>query len=117
MEQPRHCAYNKTRESFLALDVTVGEFTFAMLEQFLPEFAPKAGAGLWLLPFRGIPDRGLRAPLDLVYLDANCCVLDVVESFPAFCVSASSPPAASVLVLPAHSIFSSHTRSGDQLLI
>ena len=68
-------------------------------------------------PFRGIPETGMRAPLDLVYLDEDCRVIDVVESFPTFRVTPSSPRAASVLALPTHSIYSSQTQPGDQLLL
>jgi len=68
-------------------------------------------------PFKGIPDTGMSAPLDLVYLDEECRVLDVVESFPTFRVTPLSPRAASVLALPAHSIYSSQTQTGDQLLL
>jgi hypothetical protein len=56
-------------------------------------------------------------PLDLVYLDEDCRVIDVVEFFPTFRVSPSSPPAASVLALPIHSIYSSQTQPGDQLIL
>jgi hypothetical protein len=57
------------------------------------------------------------APLDLVYLDAECRVIDVVESFPTFRVPPLSPQATSVLALPTHSIYSSQTQSGDQLML
>ena len=42
-------------------------------------------------------------------------MLAVVELFPTYRVSPSIPPAASVLALPAHSIFSSQTQAGDQI--
>jgi PilZ domain len=40
-----------------------------------------------------------------------------VESFPTFQVSSSSPRPNSVLALPAHSIYSSQTQPGDQLVL
>jgi hypothetical protein len=55
--------------------------------------------------------------MDLLYLDADSRVLEAVEFFPTFKVSPSCPPAASVLALPAHSIFSSQTQAGDQLML
>jgi hypothetical protein len=70
-----------------------------------------------MVPFRGIPATGLSAPLDLIYLDEECHVIDLVESFPTFRVSSSSPHAASVLALPVHSIYSSQTQTGDQLVL
>jgi hypothetical protein len=61
--------------------------------------------------------KGLFAPLDLIYLDEDCQVIEAVESYPTFLASPSRPRAASVLVLPAHSIYSSQTQMGDQLVL
>jgi hypothetical protein len=70
-----------------------------------------------MMPFRGIPDTNMHSPLDLVYLDEDCRVNEVVESFPTFRVTPSSPQPASVLALPTHSIYSSQTQPGDQLVL
>jgi hypothetical protein len=70
-----------------------------------------------MTPFRGIPETDMLAPLDLIYLDEDCRVIEVVESYPTFRASPSSPRAASVLALPIHSIYSSQTQSGDQLVL
>ena len=117
MELRKHCAYNQTRECFLGLEVAVADFAYASLQNAFSTLTLKPGEGLWLLPFRGLPDVGMQAPLDLVYLDENCQVIDTVESFPTFHITPSSPPSASVLALPAHSIFSSQTQPGDQLVV
>ena len=77
----------------------------------------KSGQGVWMSPFRGIPAAAMPAPLDLIYLDVECRVIDTVESFPTFQVSASSSRPQSVLALPAHSIYSSQTQPGDQLVL
>ncbi len=116
-ERRVHCAYNQTRECFLGLDVDASEFTFADLEERLSGEALKSGEGLWLAPFHGIPMNGLFAPLDLIYLDVDLQVIEAVESYPTFLASPSRPVATSVLVLPAHSIYSSQTQRGDQLVL
>lgn len=117
MEFRPHCAYNQTRECFLGLEVTAAEFSYASLEERLAEREFRSGEGLWLNPFHGIPLTGLIAPLDLIYLDEECRVIEAVESYPTFLASPSRPRAASVLVLPAHSIYSSQTQTGDQLVL
>ena len=117
MEIRKHCAYNRTRECFLGLEVAAADVPYASLKDLMATLALKSGEGLWMSPFRGIPETGMRAPLDLVYLDEDCRVIDVVESFPTFRVTPSSPRAASVLALPTHSIYSSQTQPGDQLLL
>jgi hypothetical protein len=117
MELRRLCAYNQTRECFLGLEVASADLSFAGLQDVLGKLSFKSGEGLWMSPFRGIPEKNMRVPLDLIYLDDDCRVIEVVESFPTFRVSAGSPEAASVLALPTHSIYSSQTQPGDQLVL
>jgi hypothetical protein len=117
MTARKHCAYNQTRECFLGLEIDAAEYAAARLK--LPgSLAMKSGEGLWLSPFRGISEENVPEPIDLIYLDDEYRVLDVVESFPTFRATAvAGPRAASVLALPAHSIYSSQTQPGDQLVI
>ena len=117
MESRNHCVYNQTRECFLGLEIHAVDLSFANLGNAIRTIEFKSGEGLWTMPFRGIPETGIRVPLDLIYLDEDSRVIDVVESFPTFKVSPSSPWPASVLALPAHSIYSSQTQYGDQLVI
>jgi hypothetical protein len=117
MELRRLCAYNQTRECFLGLEVAAVDLPYAELRDLFGKLVLKSGEGLWMAPFRGIPETNVRAPLDLIYLDEDCRVIDVVESFPTFRVTPSSPQAASVLALPTHSIYSSQTQPGDQLVL
>jgi hypothetical protein len=117
MELQRLCAYNQTRECFLGLEVAAADLSYNALQDMLGKLSFKSGEGLWMAPFRGIPEKNMRVPLDLIYLDEDCRVIEVVESFPTFRVSPSSPQAASVLALPTHSIYSSQTQPGDQLVL
>lgn len=117
MQPGQNCAYNQTRECFLGLQVTKGDFTVPSLNEWMDTLTPNSGSGIWMVPFRGVLATQVHAPLDLIYLDQDCRVIDAVEFFPTFRVSASSPPAASVLALPSHSIFSSQTQPGDRLMV
>jgi hypothetical protein len=117
MESRKLCAYNQTRECFLGLEVVEADVSFERLGDILANLALQSGEGLWMSPFRGIPDQGISGPLDLVYLDGECRVLEVVESFPTFRGTPLTPQAASVLALPTHSIYSSQTQAGDQLML
>jgi hypothetical protein len=117
MELRKLCAYNQTRECFLGLEVASTDLSSAELKSVLRKLILKSGEGLWMAPFRGIPETDMGAPLDLIYLNEDCRVIDVVEAYPTFRVSPSSPRAATVLALPIHSIYSSQTQSGDQLVL
>jgi hypothetical protein len=117
MEPGQSCAYNQTRECFLGLRVVAGDFSLPSFREWMTTLKPNSGSGMWLIPFRGIAAADATVPMDLLYLDADSRVLEAVEFFPTFQVSPSCPPAASVLALPAHSIFSSQTQTGDQLML
>jgi Uncharacterized ACR, COG1430 len=117
MESRAHCAYNQTRECFLGLEVRAADLPSAGIGELMSARPLKSGEGVWLTPFRGIPTASVPAPLDLIYLDDDCRVIETVESFPTFQASSSSPRAGSVLALPAHSIYSSQTQAGDQLVL
>ena len=116
-ESRQHCAYNQTRECFLGLEVTVAGYSGDDSRDRLESLALKSGEGLWISPFSGLPAAGMRSPLDLIYLDKDCRVIEAVESFPVFPVAAPSQRPQSVLALPTHSIYSSQTQAGDQLVI
>jgi hypothetical protein len=116
MELQMYCAYNQTRECFLGLEVTAGDFSYKALG-IGGALSLNPNEGLWLTPFRGIPDSGVTAPLDLIYLDKHCRVVDLVESFPALLSNPSRPIAESLLVLPPHSISSSETQYGNQFVL
>ena len=117
LASPQYCAYNQTRECFLALEVLAEEFSFADIGDLLAKQSFRSGEGIWLKPFHGIPTSDLFAPLDLFYLDSDFRVIEVVESFPTFRATSLISRASSVLVLPAHSIYSSQTQQGDQLIL
>jgi len=117
MESRTHCAYNQTRECFLGLEVKAADLPSTRVGELIAARPLKSGEGVWMTPFRGIPPAAIPAPLDLIYLDEDCRVIETVESFPTFQVSSSSPRPGSVLALPAHSIYSSQTQPGDQLVL
>src|SRR5258708_1665963 len=80
LEPRKLCAYNQTRECFLGLEVEGADLSLAKRKDRSASLTLKSGEGLWLEPFRGLPEWGIRVPLDLLYLDEECRVIDVVES-------------------------------------
>ena len=114
-EPKRLRVYNRARESFLSIEVTVVETTSEPLKKLIQDLAGKDNSALWLTPYRGIPAVPGLPPFDLLYLDEEHRVIQEVESYPNPNVKPLSIPPASALVLPAHTIFGSRTLSGDQL--
>jgi uncharacterized protein len=117
MENPKYCVYNQGRETFLSLGVVIVDSALKQLKALMEDLSTRSDNGLWLMPFRGIPAaRGL-APVDLVYLDEENRVILTVESFPNNEIDTLRIQPSSALVLAAHTILSTQTQVGDQLLI
>jgi uncharacterized protein len=112
-----YCVYNQTRECFLSLSVTPADTTFARLKGLIGRLRLKVDEGLWIVPSCGVHTVGVLFPLDIIYLDENHRVIHLIEHFPRFRISPLRTQASSVLELPTHTIYSSQTQPGDQLLI
>ena len=117
MEKATYCVYNQTRECFLSLGVTPADTIFARLKGLIGRLRMRSDEGLWVVPSSGVHTWGVLFPLDLIYLDENLRVVYVTEHFPRFKVAPLKIRAASVLELPTHTIYSSQTQPGDQLVI
>ena len=113
------CVYNKTRETFIATDVTVADNYFRRLVGLLGKTKrwAKLGRGLWIIPSRGVHTIGMLFPIDLVFLSKDRTVVRLEEHFRPFRVSRISLKATSVLELPTHAIYRSQTKVGDTLEI
>jgi hypothetical protein len=112
-----YCAYNQTRQQFLCAHVLVNDLSPEDLNNSLAKLTQDSSTGLWLAPFRGISANQVGSPIDLVFLDQNNCVLTVVESFPISQPTNSNWQSGSALALPTHSIASSGTLVGDQVVL
>jgi uncharacterized membrane protein (UPF0127 family) len=119
METRRFCVYNQTSECFLSLGVTPAETMRSQFKSLVGRHMQSYDEGLWVVPSSEVHtfNIGASAPLDLVYLDRNCQVIHVMESLHKIRMAPMKPDAASVLALPAHTIYSSQTQPGDQLVI
>jgi uncharacterized membrane protein (UPF0127 family) len=117
MSNPTYCVYNQTRECFLCLGASAADSPFARLKGLIGKLKLRSDEGLWVVPSRGVHTMGVLFPIDLIYLDGNRRVNHLIEHFPQFRVAPIMVQAQSVLQLPTHSIYSSQTQLGDQLLV
>jgi uncharacterized membrane protein (UPF0127 family) len=111
------CVFNKTRESFLSLNVAVADTHFKRLKGLAWRLRLKSDEGVWIIPSQGVHTIGVLFPIDLIYLDANHRVIHLIESFGTFHIAPIRLNCASVLELSTRTIYSSMTKVGDQLLI
>jgi uncharacterized protein len=113
----RYCVFNKTRESFLSLNVAAADTHLARLKGLTGRFRLKPDEGLWVIPSQGIHTIGVLFAIDLIYLDADQRVIRLIESFGTFRIGPMKKNCASVLELPTRTIYSSQTQLGDELII
>lgn len=113
------CVYNQTNECFLSLGASRGENLLAQLKRRI--FARGAhhlmDEGCWYTRPHGVRTLGVFGRRDLVYLDEKFQVLAAIESLPVLRAAPKRTGATSLLALPVHTISSSQTRSGNQLVI
>jgi uncharacterized membrane protein (UPF0127 family) len=111
--------YNKTREAFVATEAVVADGYITRLVGLLGKTKRWArfGAGLWIVPSRGVHTIGMLFPIDLVFLNKEKEVIHVEEHVRPFRISKVVLKAASVLELPTHTIYRTGTRVGDWLEI
>jgi uncharacterized membrane protein (UPF0127 family) len=112
-----YCIVNKTKESFLGLNVACASTLPARLKALVGKLRISPGEGLWVVPSRGVRTLSLLFPIDLICLDTENRVIHLVEHLGPFRISSIRLSCASVLELPPHTIYASQTRIGDQFLI
>jgi uncharacterized membrane protein (UPF0127 family) len=117
LEKQKYCVYNQTRECFLSLSIIRADTSFARLKGLIGRLRLRYDEGLWVVPSSGVHTFGVLFPLDLIYLDEDYRVIHSIEFFRTFRIAPLRTNAASVLQLPIHTIYSSQTQQGDQLLI
>jgi uncharacterized protein len=108
--------YNKTKEAFLAFRVKVADSIGGRLVGLLGRRSLKPDCGVWIVPANSIHTIGMLFSIDLVFLDKDFTVVGLRELVSPFSIR-SHFAAESVIELPAHTIFKSHTEVGDQLQI
>jgi uncharacterized membrane protein (UPF0127 family) len=109
--------YNKTRETFLAFRVNVADSVLGRLVGLLGRRSLQRDSGVWIVPGNAVHTIGVMFSFDLVLIDKNFKVVGLRELVRPFTIMRPNLRAESALELPAHSIFCSRTRIGDQLLI
>src|ERR1017187_1571937 len=106
--------YNKTRETFVATEAIVADSYLRRLVGLLGKTKrwARVGAGLWIIPSQGVHTIGMLFPIDVIFLGKEKEVIHVEEVVRPFRFSKISFKTASVLELPAHTIYRTGTKVG-----
>jgi uncharacterized membrane protein (UPF0127 family) len=109
--------FNKTKQTFLAYRVKVADSILSRLVGLLGKRSLEPDSGLWIFPSRGIHTLGMLFDIDVVFLDKDDNVVALHEVVHPFSMTGVYLNAESALELPAHTIFKSRTKVGDELMI
>jgi uncharacterized membrane protein (UPF0127 family) len=106
--------WNETRGTLLADAADVADTSATRRRGLLKHDSLPAGQGLWIVPCEGVHSFGMKFDIDVVYLDRRMRVLKVRRAMApqriSLCLTAKS-----VLELPAGTIASTGTQTGDVL--
>lgn len=111
------CACDRTCQSKICAEIELVDTVKQPFAVIVKSLSCITQNGLWLQPFRGIPHGARLSRFDVIYLDANCQVLDFAENFAVAEFSPFHGEAASALILPPHTLGSLPIRQNDQLRI
>ncbi len=112
-------AFNLTRQTFVATELRIANTHLQRLMGLMgtPSTALHTGCALWIQPCHGVHTMFMRYPIDVVYLDGDYRVVKVEENVRPWRVTPVVVESATVLELPAHTIFNTGTKVGDVLEI
>ena len=113
--QLTYVVFNERTEAFLALNVvrvSAADTNAGLLRRFKID----CGEGLWLSPALGVHTLRMLFPIDVICLDAGQRVIGLIEHLKPLSVGLILPETASLLELPAHTIYTSQTRVGDRVV-
>src|SRR5437879_6742412 len=103
---PRGCAFNRTRQVFLATTLALANTHWSRLRGLLGTSPGdfRNGCGLWIVPCRGVHTLAMRFPIDVVYLDGARTVVHVECNLLPWRFAPIRMQAASVLELPSQTV-------------
>lgn len=112
-------AFNRTRNAYLATQLAIAGTHWSRFRGLMGTDAAqfRAGAGLWIVPCRGVHTFAMNFPIDVLYLDANKFVVHMEENLQPWRVARVSLRAASVIELPGATLKASGTALGDEIEI
>jgi uncharacterized protein len=118
MPEPARTAYafNRTRQLFLARQVTVADTHWLRLRGLIgtPEREFQKGTGLWIVPCRGVHTLAMGFSIDAIYLNQEKRVVHVERTLKPWRFAALRIEAATVLEVPAGMAAETGTEVGDQ---
>ena len=112
-------AFNHTRQTFLATQLRVAQSHWSRFRGLMCTDSGSflKGCGMWLVPSRGVHSFAMRFPIDVLYLNREKTVVHLEQNLKPWRVAPVRLNAASVLELPANTLYETQTAIGDRIEI
>jgi uncharacterized protein len=112
-------AFNTDRQAFLATAVRKADTHWSRLRGLIGEDERSfpAGSGLWIVPCHGVHTFAMQFPIDVLYLSESLRVQRIEENVKPWRLTPFETEAATVLELPARTLWNSGTTLGDRIEI
>ena len=117
MANPTLCVCDETTESLVCDKVQILDTARAPFNTFVKHLTQISESGLWLNPFRGIPQMPGLPAIGILLLDSELAVVECVPELPESGLSDTNPSVKSALVVPASTIAALEIRARDQFRI
>jgi len=108
---------NTTRGTVLGGRIGVADTSWSRIVGLLGKTGLNSGEGLVIIPSQAVHTFAMRFPIDVVFVDRNCRVIDVHSALPPFRLTGVRWRARCVIELPLGVIAWTSTTVGDELLI
>ena len=107
------------KQAFLATAVRLANTHWSRMRGLIGEDERSfpAGSALWIVPCHGIHTFAMQFPIDILYLSESLKVQRIEENVKPWRFTAFETEAATVLELPARTIWNSGTMVGDRIEI
>ena len=111
------CAYNLTTRRFVSNCVAVVDALSSEIKGCFDVLGPGSASAVWIVPIRRLTPQDFCVPVDLLYLDEECKVVALVQSYPVQPDDQQFAGPTSILVLSAQSANVAAIEPGNRLLI
>jgi len=119
MPSPSACAFNRTRQTLLAKQLSVAATHWSRFRGLMGTTSANFGSGngLWIVPCHGVHTFAMNFPIDVAYLNSAKIVVHLEHNLKPWRIARVSRTAASVLELPAQTLATTGTQIGDTIEI
>lgn len=107
---------NRTRDTLLGVRIEIADTWWSRMRGFLGRPQPSTGEGMLLVPCRAVHMRGMKYPLDVMFIDRSGRIVSLYRSLQPGKMTRRQRDAEFALELPVGTIEASGSQKADYLV-